>query len=370
MPNSEAPSALPVELIEMVMGHIYPKDVNIIDYAYGEIKSDLLACILVSWSWYTVVRRRLFREVKWSFAHLDGPEGISSSNRHQRTFSMICKLLRNSPAIAQSIRKLHLRHRRYFGFSTPVPKYGDFVSFLKLIPHLQELNLIDVAICHQGGAVYPPTQRCSLTNMNISYYTDFNPGRLPGTYATSVGLQALIVCAEKIDGLRLEGLGQLAWSIEVSPIPSTQAEPRLFEPTIVTSVTLTSTMRDDENALASLFDSCIRGDTLRSIAIEGIKLRFYDALLPSVGPHLERLRLPSGTSLVSARVDATYSYFLKETASILMTTSQSPNTVLICASLSWTSCSIPASATQRQSCGAYSICSKAHKLCRLAIRNC
>ena len=309
MSNSEGSYALPVELIEMIVEHIYPKDIDITDDVYPEIKCSLLACTLISWSWHTVVRRYLFREVRWSFAQLDGPEGMALSNRHKRTFSMICKFLKDFSTIAQSIRKLHLRHHRYSGFLTPVPEYSDFVSLLNLIPHLQELNLVDVAICHQGGAVYPPIQRCSLANMNICYYANFNPSHLPETYATCVGLQVLIKCVGRIDKLKLEGLGRLAWSVEVNPPPSTQADSRLFEPTIITSVTLDSTIRHDEKALPLLFSSCIREDTLRSITLQDTDFRFYDALLRSVGPRLESLRLPSGTSRVSVHEDATKSHF-------------------------------------------------------------
>ena len=195
------PPPLPVELIDMVIEHLHPRD--FCSFAGHYAKRDISSCALVCRSWASLVRPHVFREIDYTFF---GPEtgryaqedGICSN---PRTFQMLHAFLAASPAVARHVRKLRLLQDVQVGCE-PIP-YDEFLAFLDVVPNLRELYLCDVAIFRKRRVAYPRSTR-SLDKLHISFGSSERLWR-----SLSFDIRAQIACARQIGEVVLSNLEEV-----------------------------------------------------------------------------------------------------------------------------------------------------------------
>ena len=225
MPND---LTLPPELLNSIFDHLHPEQWQCPGKEAARGKSDLHACTLVSRAWYPLSQEHLFRDVVFSFrshldAHEDAPEDVDMHGRWVRrmgspmsphkTLFMFVDFLRQTPALARSIRRLAL-----YAHSSTVTRtrtvgedVGKWVSqwqaddrvdastfgaLLQCASRVRELHLSNVVVS-RPAVVYPPPYRPVLQSLHVTV-GDWLP--------SAVDLPALLRHFGAVNDLQLKGI--------------------------------------------------------------------------------------------------------------------------------------------------------------------
>lgn len=218
----------PPELLNSIFDHLHSEQWQCPGKEAARGKSDLHACTLVSRAWYPLSQEHLFRDIVFSFrshldAHKDTLEDVDmhgrwvrrmgSPLRPHKTLIMFVDFLRQTPALARSIRRLSLcAHSstvtRTRTVGEDVGKWVSqwqsedrvdasmFAALLQCASRVRELHLSNVVIS-RFTAVYPPPYRPVLQSLYVTV-GDWLP--------SAVDLPALLRHFGIVHDLQLKGI--------------------------------------------------------------------------------------------------------------------------------------------------------------------
>ncbi|KIP04543.1 hypothetical protein PHLGIDRAFT_15116 [Phlebiopsis gigantea 11061_1 CR5-6] len=288
------PPPLPVELIDMIIECLHPRDFRSVTGHYAQ--RNMSSCALVSRSWSSIVQPHLFREIDYSFCVPD-PSGDAKSETTS-TLPMLHTFLAGFPAVARHIRKLRLRQIiQGEGEECPtVAKilYAEFLALLDVMPHLQELYLHDFAVFRPADVLIHPNSR-SLEKLHIAYSSVLGYT----TSSSDVNLKAQIACARQIDQLVLSNIDELDFydddpddSVDQIMSPDQLA---LAEPPVVRCVVFDTGLDIDclrgEGAILQFLGTWVQLDAISHLTLEDYSGFQNPTLMFKLGPQLERLQL-------------------------------------------------------------------------------
>lgn len=266
----------PVEVVEIIVHHLYSDVSKAGDMDYPSGKHDLHSCTLVSKTWRLASQPYLFRDMVYSFQMRPGNDGT-------RTIPMLCSFLQERTDIAVWIRRLKLQQR--FPGKQPDPQDSlDIYSLgrlLSLLGRLHTIHLIDLVVTPSPDHVFPETtRRPSVGQLHISSFSYIETEDKPD-------LRAILRCFGKVGKLTLSSV---PW-FQLPDLSENDPYPPGIDPPIVQELELHGADHYAKVALSTLSKS-LDITNVRALTIFSDCWRIYEEFIELLSPFLERICFP------------------------------------------------------------------------------